>query len=53
MKRWDEDHDCEVCKDHGSFTVELCGETLLGFCSCEAGDEAHELNSLQKDGWAA
>ena len=53
MKRWDEDTACKVCEDRGTFKVMLCGEELKGFCSCEAGNEAHEAHSLQLDGWLA
>lgn len=53
MKRWDEGTDCKVCEDRGTFKMVLCGEELKGFCDCEAGDEAHERDSLVRDGWAA
>lgn len=52
-RRWDEDHGCKHCEDAGTFEVEIAGELYTGFCGCEAGDEAHELHSLQADGWVA
>lgn len=52
-RRWDEDHGCKYCEDAGTFEVEFAGETHVGFCGCEAGDEAHEAHALALDGWAA
>ena len=53
MQRWDEDHDCKVCHDKGTLTLVIDGEDHTAFCSCEAGDEAYEHDSLVRDGWAA
>jgi len=51
--RWDESCDCELCGDLGTYLFEDGKDWIEVICACESGDEAHELESLRRDGWAA